>query len=52
MARPRQERKVLLDNEKVRVLELQMPPGGKTGMHSHGDNIVYFITGGERCRQR
>lgn len=39
--------KVLLDNEKVRVLELQMPPGGKTGMHSHGDNIVYFITGGE-----
>jgi quercetin dioxygenase-like cupin family protein len=39
--------KVLLDNEKVRVLELQMPPGGKTGMHSHGDNIVYFITGGK-----
>jgi len=39
--------KVLLDNEKVRVLELQMPPGGKTGMHSHDDNIVYFITGGE-----
>lgn len=39
--------KVLLDNEKVRVLELQMAPGGKTGMHSHGDNVVYFITGGE-----
>jgi quercetin dioxygenase-like cupin family protein len=39
--------KVLLDNDKVRVLELQMAPGGKTGMHSHPDNIVYFLTGGE-----
>jgi quercetin dioxygenase-like cupin family protein len=39
--------KVLLDNDKVRVLELQMAPGAKTGMHSHGDNIVYFVTGGE-----
>ena len=39
--------KVLLDNDKVRVLELQMAPGGKTGMHSHGDNIVYFVTGGD-----
>ena len=39
--------KVLLDNDKVRVLELQMAPGGKTGMHSHGDNVVYFVTGGE-----
>lgn len=39
--------KVLLDNDKVRVLELQMAPGDKTGMHSHGDNIVYFVTGGD-----
>lgn len=39
--------KVLLDNDKVRVLELQMPPGARTGMHSHGDNVVYFVTGGE-----
>jgi len=39
--------KVLLDNEKVRVLELQMPPGSSTGMHSHGDNIVVFESGGE-----
>ena len=36
--------KVLLDNDKVRVLELQLPPGAKTGMHSHGDNVVYFVT--------
>ena len=39
--------KVLLDNDKVRVLELQVAPGGKTGMHAHGDNVVYFVTGGE-----
>ncbi|MGO4221593.1 hypothetical protein AB4Y64_07020 [Lysobacter sp. TAF61] len=38
--------KVLLDNEKVRVLELNMPPGASTGVHSHGDNVVYFVTGG------
>lgn len=39
--------KVLLDNEKVRVLELTIAPGDSTGMHSHGDNIVYYITGGK-----
>ena len=39
--------KVLLDNDQVRVLELQMPPGASTGMHSHGDNVVYFVTAGE-----
>ncbi len=38
--------KVLLDNEKVRVLELNMPPGASTGVHSHDDNVVYFVTGG------
>lgn len=38
--------KVLLDNDKVRVLELNMPPGASTGVHSHGDNVVYFVTGG------
>jgi quercetin dioxygenase-like cupin family protein len=38
--------KVLLDNDQVRVLELNMAPGESTGVHSHGDNIVYFVTGG------
>ena len=36
--------KVILDNDKVRVFELEVPPGGSTGMHSHGDNIVYWLT--------
>ena len=39
--------KVLIDNEKVRVIELQMAPGAKTGMHSHDDNLVVFVTGGD-----
>lgn len=41
-----QNAKVLLDNDRVRVIELQMAPGASTGMHSHGDHLVYFITGG------
>lgn len=39
--------KVVLDNEKVRVIELEIPPGGKTGMHAHGDNLVVYLTGGD-----
>ena len=42
--------KVLLDNDKVRVLELQMPPGARTGMHSHGEHVVYFVTAGEAAQ--
>jgi quercetin dioxygenase-like cupin family protein len=38
--------KVVLDNDKVRVIELQMAPGQSTGMHSHGDNVVVFLSGG------
>ena len=38
--------KVVLDNDKVRVIEVNLPPGGTTGMHSHGDNLVIAISGG------
>ena len=38
--------KVLLDNDEVRVLELVTQPGAKTGVHSHGDHFVYFVTDG------
>ena len=38
--------KVVLDNDRVRVIELNMPPGASTGMHSHGDNLVVFLSGG------
>ena len=38
--------KVLLDNDKVRVLEFTMKPGEQTGMHSHPEYILYPLTGG------
>jgi quercetin dioxygenase-like cupin family protein len=36
--------KVLLDNDRVRVLDVHTKPGDKIGMHSHPDYIVYFFT--------
>ena len=43
--------KVVLDNEKVRVIELNMAPGAKTGMHSHGDNLVVFSPAAKPSRR-
>jgi beta-alanine degradation protein BauB len=39
--------KVLLDNAQVRVLEVNIKPGGKIPMHSHPGNVVYFVNGGK-----
>src|SRR4051812_43239134 len=39
--------KVLLDNERVRVLDYQAAPGEKTPMHSHPGYITYDFTGGK-----
>jgi quercetin dioxygenase-like cupin family protein len=38
--------RVVLENDRVRVIELNMPPGASTGMHSHSDNLVVFLSGG------
>jgi beta-alanine degradation protein BauB len=35
--------KVILENERVRVLSVTMAPGGKTPMHTHPANIVYAL---------
>ncbi len=37
---PRDHR-ILLENERVRVLELHINPGEKTGMHARPPNMVY-----------
>ena len=42
--------KVLLDNDKVRVIEYTAKPGEKIGMHSHPANVVYLISGGGKTR--
>lgn len=36
---------VLLENERVRVLEYRMRPGGRAELHSHPDNVVYHLEG-------
>ena len=38
--------KVLLDNERVRVLEFRGAPGNKTPMHSHPNYVTYSFNGG------
>ena len=39
--------KVLLENDRVRVLEFRIKPGIKNAMHSHPDIIVYRFTSGK-----
>jgi beta-alanine degradation protein BauB len=39
--------KVLLDNDRVRVLEFRGAPGNKTPMHSHPDYVTYSFNGGK-----
>ena len=36
--------KVLLDNDRVRVLEAHVKPGEKTAMHSHPATVIYSFT--------
>ena len=44
-AAPKQT-KVLVDNDKVRVLEVTIKKGDKIPMHSHPDMVVYTTKGG------
>ena len=37
--------KVLLENEKVRVLEFRLEPGDKEPQHSHPAGVVYVLNG-------
>lgn len=39
--------KVVLNNEHVRIMDVQIEPGGKIPMHSHPNHVVYSFTGGE-----
>jgi quercetin dioxygenase-like cupin family protein len=36
--------KVLLENDRVRVLEVRLKPGGKAPMHSHSAYIAYALS--------
>lgn len=39
--------KVLLENDQVRVLEMNLRAGEKDETHSHPAETVYFLTGGQ-----
>ena len=39
--------KLLLDNERVRVVRVVLKPGDKLEMHSHPATIVYSLTSGK-----
>ena len=39
--------KMLLENDKVRVLEFAVKPGEETGMHSHPNHVIYFLADGK-----
>jgi quercetin dioxygenase-like cupin family protein len=38
--------KKVLENERIRVLQLNMKPGTKVGVHRHPDHLFYMITEG------
>lgn len=38
--------KVVLENEKVRVLDVVVPPGSRTEMHNHPANVIIVVDGG------
>jgi quercetin dioxygenase-like cupin family protein len=39
--------KKVFENDKVRILEATIKPGGKVGNHVHPDNVHYVIAGGK-----
>lgn len=40
-------KKVLLDNEHVRVLQVEFAPGDVAPMHQHPDHVAYALTDGK-----
>ncbi|PKB15404.1 cupin domain-containing protein [Flavobacterium sp. 5] len=40
-------KKVLLENDKIRVMEVVFAPGTKTAWHSHPDHSVYALSSGK-----
>ena len=39
--------KTLLENDSVRVVEMNLPAGQKDEVHSHPNETVYFLSGGK-----
>jgi hypothetical protein len=37
------EKKVLIDNERVKIIEIRVPPGDKVPMHTHSAYVSYVM---------
>lgn len=46
-AAPNVYKKVVLDNEKVRVLEIEFAPGETAAWHQHPGHVAYALTAGK-----
>ncbi|WP_214227844.1 cupin domain-containing protein [Pedobacter sp. B4-66] len=46
-AAPNLYKKVLLENDKIRVMQVELAPGDITPWHSHPDHFVYALTDGK-----
>jgi quercetin dioxygenase-like cupin family protein len=38
---------LVMENDRVRVLEVKIKPGDKAAMHHHPDHVVYVLKGGK-----
>jgi quercetin dioxygenase-like cupin family protein len=38
--------KLIMENDRVRVLDVKFKPGDKAAMHSHPDHVVYVLADG------
>lgn len=41
--------KCIMENDRVRVLEIRMKPGDNVAMHSHPDHVIYIL-GGQKIK--
>jgi quercetin dioxygenase-like cupin family protein len=39
--------KLVMENDRVRVLDLSLKPGDKVAMHHHPDHVIYVLNGGK-----
>ena len=44
---PKEYKKVILNNENVRVIEVEFAPGGTAAWHNHPAHVVYVVAGGK-----
>jgi quercetin dioxygenase-like cupin family protein len=44
---PNMYKKILLENDKVRVMEVEFKPGTSSSWHSHPNHVIYVVSGGK-----